>query len=284
MDKIVNIALIQYVIKDSWQYNMDRVEDLLKQAADRGADLAVLPEIFNMPYDMTLVPERAESIPGGPTCEKLSHWAKSYGLVLVGGSMAEVDADGRYYNTSTLWDSNGDLLTCHRKVHLFDVDLPGGVSFKESSILSPGEKVTVAPVLGMKIGIAVCYDVRFPEIFRLMTLKGADFVALPGAFNNVSGPNHWEILLRNRAMENTIYVAGVSGLAPEDSGYHSWGHSMLVDPFAEVLVNMGRAEGIAMGKIDPERIRDIRARLPMLKQRREDLYKLEIIETTGGAE
>ncbi len=272
MDRKITVALIQFEIQTDWADNIDRAEALLRRAAEQGADLAVLPEMFNMPYDMSLVPERAESVPQGPTCAKLEYWAKSFKLALVGGSIPEKDDQGRYYNTATLWDQDGNFVDRHRKVHLFDVDLPGGVSFKESSILSPGNKVTVNNVLGIRLGLAICYDIRFPEIFRLMAQAGAELVALPGAFNNVSGPAHWEVLLRNRAMENTIYVAGVSGTSPPDSDYHAWGHSMLVDPFAEILVNLGRAEGFGLGVADPERLKDIRARLPVLKQRRTDLY------------
>lgn len=280
MDRTIRVALIQYQVQTEWADNVAVVEDLLRQAKGQGAELAVLPEMFTQPYDMTLIPERAEPVPGGRTCAKLEAWAKTFGLALAGGSVAERDADGRYYNTATLWDPDGRLLARHRKVHLFDVDLPGGVSVHESDILSPGCDVTVADVLGLRLGLAVCYDVRFPELFRLMALAGAEMVALPGAFNHVSGPNHWEMLLRNRAVENTFYVAGVSGTAPEGSAYQAWGHSMLVDPFAQIVVDMGRAQGFAIGVIDPDRIADIRARLPVLKQRREEVYRL--IRTSNG--
>lgn len=272
MERSVTTALIQYEVQSDWSANMDIVAELLKKAREKGAELAILPEIFNMPYDMSLVPERAEAIPDGRTCQKLSGWAKDLGLVLVGGSMAEIEND-RYYNTATIWSVEGELLARHRKMHLFDVDLPGGVSFKESSILAAGDQVTVVDVLGLKMGVAVCYDVRFPELFRLMADRGAEFVALPGAFNNVSGPAHWELLLRNRAIENTFYVAGVSGTAPE-GGYHSWGHSMLVGPFGDVLTSMGRSEGVAVGRLEPDHLNDIRARLPVFSQRRLDLYRL----------
>jgi omega-amidase len=276
MDRPIKVALIQYTVQEEWLDNVNQVEHLLTAAHGGGAELAVLPEMFVQPYDMTMVPDRAESIPGGPTSVKLSEWARRFKMAIVGGSVAERGADGKYYNTATLWSPEGLLLAKHRKVHLFDVDLPGGVSFKESVILSPGHQVTVVPVLGMNLGIAVCYDIRFPELARLMTLKGAEIIALPGAFNHVSGPAHWEILLRNRAAENTVWVAGVSGLSPPDAGYHSWGHSMLTDPFGDVVADMERAEGVAFGVMDPARLKDVRARLPVLKQRREDLYSLTL--------
>ena len=277
MESKIRAALVQYQIGSDWAENMDRVEDLLEKARARGADLAVLPEMFNMPYDMDLVPERAEPIPTGRTCARLGAWAKALGLALVGGSIAEADG-GRYFNTATFWDQEGRLLARHRKVHLFDVDLPGGVSFRESAVLSPGRQVTVVEALGLRLGLAVCYDLRFPELFRLMALAGAEMVAVPGAFNQVSGPAHWEVLLRNRAFENTFYVAGVSGLPAPDSSYKSWGHSMLVDPFGQITLNLGRNEGLGLGELDPARLKDIRARLPVLEQRRPDLYQLRIIE------
>jgi len=276
MDRQIIVALIQYTVQEEWLDNVNQVEHLLTAAHRGGAELAVLPEMFVQPYDMTLVPDRAESIPGGPSSLKLSEWARHFKMAIVGGSMAERGSDGKYYNTATLWGPEGEFLAKHRKVHLFDVNLPGGVAFKESSILSPGHQVTVVPVLGMSLGIAVCYDIRFPELARLMTLKGAEMIALPGAFNHVSGPAHWEILLRNRAVENTVWVAGVSGIAPPDAGYQAWGHSMLVDPFGDVVTNMGRAEGVAFSVMDPVRLKDVRERLPVLKQRRDDLYSLTL--------
>jgi omega-amidase len=276
MDRPIKVALIQYTVQEDWLENINRVAHLLADAHNGGAELAILPEMFVQPYDMALVPDRSESVPHGPTSEKLSQWARQFKMAIVGGSVAEIGSDGKYYNTATLWSPEGEFLAKHRKVHLFDVDLPGGVSFKESVILSPGHQVTVVPVLGMRLGIAVCYDIRFPELARLMTLKGADMIALPGAFNHVSGPAHWEILLRNRAAENTVWVAGVSGMAPPDAGYQAWGHSMLADPFGEVVADMGRGEGVAFGVMDPVRLKDVRARLPVLKQRRDDLYTLSL--------
>ncbi|MBW2514838.1 MAG: carbon-nitrogen hydrolase family protein [Deltaproteobacteria bacterium] len=274
MDRPIKVALIQYTVQEKWQDNVNQVERLLTKAHRGGAELSLLPEMFVQPYDMTIVPDRAESVPQGPTSEKLSEWSRRFKMAIVGGSVAELGSDGKYYNTATLWSPEGALLAKHRKIHLFDVDLPNGVSFRESAILSPGFEVTVVRVLGMNIGIAVCYDIRFPELSRLMTLMGAELIALPGAFNNVSGPAHWEILLRTRAAENTVWVAGVSGLASPDDTYQTWGHSMLTDPFGEVVADMGRTEGVSLCLLDPARLEDIRARLPVIKQRREDLYTL----------
>jgi predicted amidohydrolase len=274
MERPVKVALIQWEIRTEWQANLATARALLERAAEAGAELAILPEMFTLPYDMALVPQRAESVPDGPTCAELSRWAKTLGLVLVGGSIPERDEAGRFYNTSTLWDRDGRFLDKHRKVHLFDVNLPGGVSFQESAVFTAGQKVTFQDVLGFRLGLAICYDLRFPELFRLMALAGVEMVALPGAFNQVSGPAHWELLLRNRAVENTFYVAGVSTTAPAGSKYNSWGHSMMVGPFAEITVSMGRSEGFAIGVLDPERIRDIRMRLPLLTQRRTELYRL----------
>ncbi|MFH1092202.1 MAG: carbon-nitrogen hydrolase family protein [Pseudomonadota bacterium] len=275
MDKTIIAALLQYEIQDDWGDNIERVQGLLQQAQKEGARLAVLPEMFNMPYDMDLVPSRAEPIPDGRTCRLLAAWSREFSLILVGGSIAELDEEGRFYNTATVWGPDGRLLAKHRKVHLFDVDLPDGVSIQESAVFSAGDQVTVVEVMGLKLGLAVCYDVRFPELFRLMALAGAEVVALPGAFNHVSGPAHWEMLLRARAVENTFYVAGVSGLAPAQASYQSWGHSMLVDPFGQVLVNMEREEGLGLAELDPARLADVRQRLPVLSQRRTGLYRLE---------
>ena len=276
MERSIKIAVVQYEIPSDWSATMDRVDGLLRQARDMGADLAILPELFNQPYEMPLVPRMAEPIPEGRTCRRLSAWSRELGLHLVGGSIAEKAPDGRIFNTATLWDADGRLLAAHRKMHLFDVDLPGGVKVTESAVFGAGNRVTFADVLGLRIGLAVCYDVRFPELFRLMALAGVEFAAVPGAFNNVSGPAHWEMTLRNRAAENTFYVAGVSGLAPADAAYHSWGHSMVVDPFAEVLVNLERREGVGLAELRPERLAEVRRRLPVLSQRRADVYDLRL--------
>ena len=274
MNRVVKAALCQYEIGADWDENMAAVEDLLGKSSGAGADMAILPEMFMMPYDMNLIPEWAEPVPDGRTCLALGRLAQKYGLALVGGSIPEKAEDGRYFNTSTVWNASGEMIARHRKMHLFDVDLPGGVSVKESSVLSPGGQVTVCEVAGLKLGVAICYDVRFPELFRLMALRGVDFVALPGAFNNVSGPAHWELLLRNRAVENTFYVAGVSGISPKGSNYDAWGHSMVTGPFGEIVVDMGRSRGFAIAELDPDRIADIRSRLPVLSQRRTEIYEL----------
>jgi len=276
MERKIKIALIQYEIGPDWAVNISRAENLLQKAGEYGADLAILPEMFICPYALEVFPRFAESVPGGRTSEKLSTWSSELGLFLAGGSIPEQDDQGRLYNTATLWDDQGNLLARHRKMHLFDVDLPGGVSFKESEVFTPGNEMTVVDVLGLRLGLAVCYDVRFPELFRLMALDGVELAALPGAFNNVSGPHHWEMSLRARAVENTIYMAGVSGTAPPGSSYDAWGHSMVVDPFGEIVVNLGRAEGLGLAEIDPDRLKDVRSRLPLLAQRRDDLYELKL--------
>jgi len=279
MERKIRIALVQFQIVDDWLSNMAAAESLLIRAKDRGADLAVLPEIFVGPYSLEAFVRYAEPVPDGRTCERLHRWSESLGLAVLGGSLPERDQDGRIYNTATLWDPEGELVAVHRKVHLFDVDLPGGVSFMESSVFSPGGRITTADVLGLKVGLAVCYDVRFPEMFRLMALAGAEAALVPGAFNPVSGPAHWELHLRGRAVENTMYVAGVSGISPPEAVYQAWGHSMVVDPFGEVLVNLGRAEGVGLAELDPARLREVRERLPLLRQRRDDLYELWLKKT-----
>jgi len=276
MERKIRIALIQFVIVDDWLANMAAAEALLIRARDHGTDLAVLPEIFVGPYSLEAFVRYAEPVPEGRTCERLSRWARSLNLAILGGSLPEKDAEGRIYNTATLWNPQGELAAVHRKMHLFDVDLPGGVSFKESSVFTAGNQVTTADILGLKVGLAVCYDVRFPELFRLMALAGVELALVPGAFNPVSGPAHWELHLRSRAVENTFYVAGVSGLAPAQADYQSWGHSMVVDPFGQVLADMGRAEGIGLAELDPARLADVRQRLPLLAQRRSDLYELRL--------
>lgn len=277
MKEKIKIALVQHTVTDDWDKNMADVIGGLETAKKNGAQIAALSEMFICPYELEQFVRFAEPVPEGRTCELLERTARRLEMVIIGGSIPESDNEGKIYNTATVWSEKGDLLARHRKIHLFDVDLPGSVSFKESEVLSAGNSITMLDVYGWRIGVAVCYDVRFPELFRLMALKGADAVFLPGAFNHVSGPAHWELSLKARAVENTMYMAGISGIAPPGSNYQSWGHSMLVDPFGEIMVNLGTGEGVGMAELDPARIIEIRDRLPLLKQRRTDVYSLDIV-------
>ncbi len=266
-----SVTLVQMAVGPDREANHARAEEEVRRAAAAGARLVVLPEMFSCPYEADRFHELAEPLPDGPSGRLCSRLARELGIHLVGGSIPEREGD-RVWNTATLWDPEGRMVLRHRKVHLFDVDIPGGIRFTESAVLAPGNEISVARTSLGTIGLAVCYDLRFPELFRAMALRGAELVVLPGAFNTTTGPAHWEVLNRARAIENTMFIASCSP-APHPRGtYPAWGHSMVVDPWGTVLAAAGREETSVGAELDPDRLAEVRRALPVLRQRRPDLY------------
>lgn len=264
------------MVKDDKDVNLKKADDLIKKSAAEGADLVVLPEMFNCPYDNEKFSEYAENKDDSITLEMVSRAAREYGVYLVAGSIPESDGN-KIYNTSFIFDSNGDILGAHRKMHLFDVDVPGGVYFKESETLSAGDEITVLDTELGKLGVVICYDMRFGELLRLMALEGVELMMVPGAFNMTTGPAHWEPLIRSRAIENQFYLAAASPARDEDASYVAYGHSMIVDPWGEVLAQAGAGEEIIYAYLESSRIKEVRDQLPLLKNRRTDLYTLKKI-------
>jgi predicted amidohydrolase len=249
----------------------------------------VLPECFNSPYGTSHFPKYAETLlPSPPSPEQspsfhaLSAMAKDNNVYLVGGSIPEADpsntgptAEGsnKFYNTSLIFSPRGDLLGSHRKIHLFDIDIPGKITFIESEVLSPGNSLTLIdlPEYG-KIAIAICYDVRFPELATIASRRGAFALIYPGAFNLTTGALHWELLARARAADNQVYVALCSPARDMSAGYHAWGHSMVVDPWAKVLTEAGESQEIVYADVTPEPLEEVRKNIPVNSQRRFDIY------------
>jgi len=265
-----NITLVQMQATPRREENLQRAALALAEAA-RDSQLVVLPELFSCSYQVADWPAAAESVPDGPTCAFLRDQARQHGIHLAGGSLPEL-RQGRVYNTATLWSPQGELLARHRKAHLFDVDIPDGITFFESEFFAAGDEVTVVDTPLGKLGLAICFDVRFPELFRVMALRGAEAVLLPAAFNTTTGPAHWDLQLRCRAVENTIYLAGCSTAPHPEVEYPSWGHSAWVDPFGEILQQADRDAALVRGRFDRARLRQVRAALPFLQARRPDVY------------
>ena len=193
---------------------------------------------------------------------------------LIGGSIPEFDTNTKkYYNTSLTFSPTGALLTTHRKVHLFDIDIPGKITFKESDVLSPGNKVSIIdlPPYG-KIAIAICYDIRFPELATIAARKECFALFYPGAFNTTTGPLHWKLQGQARAMDNQVYVALCSPARDESASYHAWGHSLVCDPMAKVLVEAAEGEEIVYAVLNGEAIEETRKGIPIYGQRRYDVY------------
>ncbi|KAM7199204.1 nitrilase [Naviculisporaceae sp. PSN 640] len=204
--------------------------------------------------------------------------ARDNNVYLVGGSIPELvpgeNSDKpTYYNTSLIFSPTGELLASHRKIHLFDIDIPGGITFRESDVLSPGNTLTLVdlPEYG-RIAIAICYDIRFPELAMIAARKGAFALIYPGAFNMTTGPLHWQLLGRSRAVDNQIYVALCSPARDMSASYHAWGHSLVVDPMAKVLVEAEDSETIVSAELDGAEIEKARTGIPLRTQRRFDVY------------
>lgn len=267
------LAVVQMKVTDNKKENISKGKDMIREAAQKGSDLVILPEIFNSPYSNSSFPVYAEEFPGETSLEMMKI-AKECSIVLVAGSIPEKEGDS-IFNTCYVYNESGEVIGRHRKIHLFDINIKGGQYFKESDVLTAGKDFTVVDTKFGKIGIAICYDVRFPEYFRILSEMGAELVALPAAFNMTTGPAHWEISLRMRAVDNQIYMAAASPARDESQSYVSYANSMIVDPWGKVLENADTDEKIIYSDIDRKRVYEIREQLPLLKHLRKDLYKLK---------
>lgn len=261
--------------------NLAHARTKVLEAAQAGAKLIVLPECFNSPYGTQYFPKYAETLlPSPPTEDQspsyhaLSAIAAEAKAYLVGGSIPELEpTTKKYYNTSLVLSPTGSLIGTHRKTHLFDIDIPGKITFKESEVLSPGNQLTIVdlPDYG-KIGLAICYDIRFPEAAMIAARKGAFALIYPGAFNMTTGPMHWSLLARARAVDNQLYVGLCSPARDMEATYHAWGHSLIANPAAEVLVEAEDKETIVYADLDNDTIQSTRKGIPVYTQRRFDLY------------
>jgi len=254
---------------------------MLAEAAKARADIVVLPEMFPCPYRQDGFAEYAESSEG-TIVGLLRQAACDGGYYLIGGSFPERAADGSIFNASYVLDPTGRVLAVHRKLHLFDVELSEGVSFQESAALQRGMAPALVDLAGVKTGIGICYDLRFPEYARLLALAGAELLVYPGAFNPVTGPAHWELLLRARAVDNQVFTVGVSPAPHRDLDYQAYGHSMAVDPWGRVLVTADQEEALLLTDLDPDVLEKVRRELPVLKHRRTDLYRVQGIAKWAG--
>jgi predicted amidohydrolase len=253
--------------------NVEIAERLIRRAASEGAELVLLPEKFNVIGSPEQLVAGAEPL-DGPTLRWAAALAAELGLWLVAGSVVErVEGDDKLRNTSVLFDPDGAVRALYRKIHMFDVEV-GGIAYRESDVESPGEEIVVADAGEMKLGLAVCYDLRFPELFRIMAVDGAQAFTLPAAFTVPTGRAHWEILIRARAIENQAFViaAGQVGRHPPD--HESYGHSTIVDPWGTVLAAASdEPERVLVADIDLDAQAEIRAKLPSLANRQPDAYR-----------
>jgi len=271
--KQIRIAIIQALLRGSAEERGTQLRALVRQAAAQKPDLITLPEIWNGPYQQDLFPSFAEPR-FGPSWQLLSALASEYGIWLSGGSIAECE-NGRVYNTAYVFDCAGNEAARHRKMHLFDINVTGGQHFLESQTLTAGNEVTVFDTEFCRMGLCICYDLRFPELSRLMVDRGAKLILVPAAFNMTTGPAHWELLFRQRAVDNQVFCVGTSPARDEAASYHAWGHSIVTDPWGRVVTQLDAAEALRVVELDLDLVDRIRAELPLLAHRRSDVYRLQ---------
>lgn len=266
------IAIVQLAVRRNKVENLARSAQHVKKAAARGAELVCLPELFGFPCAVENFEKYAEPIPG-VTSKFLADTANENGVYLVGGTMAERDGD-RLYNTCLVYGPDGRLVSKYRKLHQFDVGIPGKMTVNESDYFAAGDSLATFDTPHCKVGLGICYDLRFAEMAALYARRGCRLLLFPGAFNMVTGPVHWKLLQRARAVDNQVYVASASAATDERACYVSWGHSMLVDPMGNVVASAGSGEELVEGDVDLDLLESVRNQIPVVKQKRDDVYDL----------
>lgn len=269
----IKIALCQMNVVDNKEENLKKAELMIKESVFKNSDFIVLPEMFNCPYSNDKFIEYCEEEKTSETLLKISELASDNNVYILAGSVPEKEND-KLFNTSYLFNRNGRIIAKHRKMHLFDIDVKGKITFMESDVLTAGNEITLADTEFGKIGIGICYDVRFPELARLMVNRGASILFYPGAFNMTTGPAHWELLFRTRALDNQVFCVGVAPALNRSASYHSFGHSIITSPWGEIITEASEKEELIISEIDLNEIKKIREELPLLKNKREDLYKI----------
>jgi deaminated glutathione amidase len=266
-------ACVQFQARADKADNLAAMAPLVAEAAARGADVVLLPEKWNAWLDGPGLRAQAEQLDSGPTVEAMAGWARTHGINLIGGSIALVGDGDRVGNVSIAYDRGGNRVAAYTKIHLFDVDV-GGIAYRESDGTTAGSEPVVADLEGVRVGLTVCYDLRFPELYRTLALDGgATVLTVPSNFTLLTGMAHWEVLLRARAIENQAFV-----LATGQHGYPgglrkpSYGHSMIVDPWGTVLAQAPDGDGVIVADLDMAALADIRERLPALRHRRPEAY------------
>jgi predicted amidohydrolase len=273
MADTLRVAAVQLNSTTDKGDNLERAERLVARAASKGADLVLLPEKWNAIGSTETLVANAEPLEGGETVTAMAGWAAQHGITLVGGSITE-RREGRekLSNTSCVFDPSGELVAVYRKIHMFDVDV-GGHSYRESDAEEPGDETVVCDVEGWKLGLTVCYDLRFPELYRILAVEGAEVVTVPAAFTLYTGKDHWELLLRARAVENQCFVVASNEWGAIEGGKAAYGRSMIVDPWGVVLAQAPDEDTVVSAELDRRRLRQVRESLPSLASRRPSAYR-----------
>jgi deaminated glutathione amidase len=268
----LNVAIIQMNSQDDKQANIAAALDLIDRAAEVGARLVALPEVWPYLGPDDVNRNQAELIPG-PITELLAQRARRHGIYVHGGSIYETrPGDPGMYNTTVMIDPTGEIIARYSKIHMFDVVLDGVAEYRESATVTPGDEVVVTEIDGILVGLAICYDLRFPELFRILALEGAQAIMLPAAFTLTTGKDHWEALIRARAIENGLYMIAPAQWGTHPPGNWCYGRSMVVDPWGTVMTTASDGVGIAHATVDPSRVAMVRRQIPSLANRRPEAY------------
>jgi predicted amidohydrolase len=268
--RVLDVAVVQLSSGERIAENLEVVARLVGEAAGRGAKLVVLPENFAfMGRDED---RRAHAEPLGDTSASiqrlLSKLAKEHAVTLVGGGMPERHENADVpFNTAVVFDERGTLVSSYRKIHLFDVDLTDGTVLKESACTAPGVAPVVVKTGGFGVGLSICYDLRFPELYRRLVDEGAELLLVPAAFTLHTGKDHWHVLLRARAIEAQCYVAAAAQWGKHPLGRATYGHSLVVDPWGTVVAECSDGIGYALARIEAKKLEEVRSSLPSLKHR-----------------
>lgn len=260
----LKLGLCQMAVTDSKQNNLKKAVEMIENCRKSNVNIAVLPEMFNCPYDTHSFPIYAENLENSETVSVISNAAKYNDMYVVAGSIPEL-CEGHIFNTSLAFSRKGEIIAKHRKIHLFDIDIKNGIRFKESDVLSSGEQITVMDTEYCKIGIAICFDMRFSKLYGEMSKAGAKIIITPGAFNMTTGPAHWELLIRARALDNQVFHAAVSSARNIEANYIAYGNSMLCDPWGSVLARAYDKEQIVFAEIDLDMVENVREQIPVVK-------------------
>ncbi len=265
-------ALCQMKVIDNKKANIQKALGMINQAADSGAALAILPEIWNCSYSTSLFAQNAEQISDfqlGESLYSICDVAAKRGLYIVAGSIPEIAAEDDekicYYNTSVTFDPTGKMIVKYRKKHLFNIDIKDKITFRESDVLSAGNEIVTFDSTFGKIGVAICFDIRFPSHFSKMREAGADIFVVPGNFNMTTGPLHWELLQRARAVDNQTFVVTCAGARDEAASYVTYSNSSVVNPWGEVIANAGIGEKVELCEIDTNICIDARRQIPLFE-------------------
>ena len=269
----LRVACVQLNSGTDKAANVEKAERLVARAASTGADVVVLPEKWNAIGSAETLRANAEPLEGGASVEAMAGWARRHGITLVGGSITEIrDGREKLSNTCPVFGPDGELVAVYRKIHMFDVEV-GGHVYRESEAEEPGEETLVAEVEGWRVGLSVCYDLRFPELYRILALEGAELITVPAAFTLYTGKDHWELLLRARAVENQCYVAAANAWGTHEGGKASYGRSTIVDPWGVVLAQAADEDTVIAAELDRAHMEKIRRELPSLANRQPAAYR-----------